>query len=130
MKKKCKTAPSGPPALGPYSHAVAAGDFLFVSGQGPFARDGSGLVRGDFEAEARATLENLKTVLEECGSSLKRVVKTTVFLTDMGRFKEFNGIYAEYFGEDPPARSCIQAAALPGGINVEVEAVALLKKGD
>ena len=128
MKKKCKTAPTGPPALGPYSHAVAAGDFLFVSGQGPFARDGSGLVKGSFEDEARATLENLKTVLEECGSGLKRVVKTTVFLTDMAKFKEFNGIYAEYFDTEPPARSCIQAAALPGGIQVEVEAVAILKK--
>lgn len=130
MKKSCKTAPSGPPALGPYSHAVAAGDFLFVSGQGPFARDGSGLVKGEFADEARATLENLKVVLEECGSGLRQVVKTTVFLTDMARFKEFNGIYAEYFDEAPPARSCIQAAALPGGIRVEVEAIALLKKGE
>lgn len=128
MKKKCKTAPNGPPALGPYSHAVAAGEMLYVSGQGPFARDGSGVIEGEFAEEVRATLENLKTVLEECGSSLKRVVKTTVFLTDMARFKEFNGIYEEYFADEPPARSCIQAAALPGGIRVEVEAVALLKK--
>lgn len=129
MNKECRTAPSGPPALGPYSHAVAAAGMLFVSGQGPFARDGSGLIKGDFGDEARATMENLKTVLEECGSALDRVVKTTVFLTDMGRFKEFNAIYAEYFGENPPARSCIQAAALPGGIRVEVEAVALLATG-
>lgn len=126
MNKECKTAPGGPPALGPYSHAVAAGDLLFVSGQGPFARDGSGALKGEFADETRATLENLKTVLEECGSGLNRVVKTTVFLTDMARFKEFNSIYAEYFAENPPARSCIQAAALPGGIHVEVEAIALL----
>lgn len=130
MQKNCRTAPNGPPALGPYSHSVAAGDFLFVSGQGPFSRDGAGAVKGSFESEARATLENLRTVLEDCGSSMKNVVKTTVFLTDMGRFKEFNAVYAEYFPEDPPARSCIQAAALPGGIQVEVEAIALLKKGE
>lgn len=127
MSKQCMTAPSGPPALGPYSHAVAAGGFLFVSGQGPFARDGSGVLAGEFEAQARATLENLKVVLEECGSDLGSVVKTTIFLSDMATFKEFNGIYAEYFDENPPARSCVQAAALPAGILVEVEAVALLQ---
>lgn len=126
MEKKCVTAPNGPPAMGPYSHAVSAGELLFISGQGPFARDGSGLVRGSFEEETRATLDNLKLVTEECGSSLERIVKTTVFLADMKRFPEFNAIYGEYFSENPPARSCIQAGALPGGIQVEVEAVAIL----
>ncbi len=126
MEKKCLNAPGGAPALGPYSHAVAAGELLFVSGQGPFATDGSGAIDGSFEDEVRHTLTNLKTVLEECGSSMENVVKTMVFLVDMDRFKDFNAIYAEFFPENCPARSCVQAARLPGDIRVEVEAIAIL----
>lgn len=126
MKKQCIFAPNGAPAVGPYSHAVAAGHLLFVSGQGPMAKDGSGVVHGTFEEETRRTLENLRAILEDAGTNLASVVKVNVYLSEMGRFAEFNGIYKEYFPENPPARTCIQAGALPGGIQVEIEAVAVL----
>lgn len=126
MEKRCFTNVGGPPAMGPYSPAVAAGNLLFVSGQGPVKPDGSGVLRGTFEEEARLTLSNVKAVVEGAGSSLDKVVKVTAFLADMDRFAEFNKIYKEYFGSDCPARSCIQAARLPGGFQVEVEAIALL----
>ena len=126
MEKRCIVSPSGPPAAGPYSHAVAAGDLLFVSGQGPFAQDGSGYTRASFEEEVRLTLDNLKTVLDDAGSGMDKVVKTTVFLADMGNFAAFNGVYSQYFASDPPARTCIQAGRLPLDIQVEIEAIALL----
>ncbi len=124
--KRCIQADGAPPALGPYSHAVRSGDFLFVSGQGPVAPDGSGVIKGSFEDQTRLTLDNLKQVLKAADATLGNVVKTTVFLSDMGKFKELNAVYKEYFPENCPARSCIQAAALPGGIDVEVEAIAYL----
>ncbi|MFM1920984.1 MAG: hypothetical protein RLZZ303_2618 [Candidatus Hydrogenedentota bacterium] len=126
MQKKCINSPSAPPAVGPYSHSVAAGNFLFVSGQCPFAPNGSGPVRGSVEEEARLALSNLRGILENAGSSLDRVVKTTVFLKDMNDFAAFNAVYAEFFPQNPPARTCIQAGALPLGVQVEVEAIALL----
>ena len=126
MEKQCIFAPNGPPAQGPYSHAVAAGNLLFVSGQGPVAPDGSGLQRGTFEDEARLTLSNLKAVVEDAGSSLAAVVKVNVYLADIDKFAEFNAIYEEFFPTDCPARTCIQAGRLPFDIQVEVEAVALL----
>ena len=127
MDKRCLSSPNAPAALGPYSHAVAAGDFLFVSGQGPLAPDGSGVVGGPFENQVRQTLSNLKTILEDCGSGLDKVVKVTVFLADMSQFSAFNEIYKEYFVADCPARSCVQAARLPLDTQVEVEAIALLR---
>jgi 2-iminobutanoate/2-iminopropanoate deaminase len=122
--KKCIHAPGAPPALGPYSHAVRAGGFVFVSGQGPFQPDGSGVLEGTLQEQSRLTIENLKRVLAAADATLADVVKTTVFLTDMDQFQNFNKVYREYFGENSPARSCIQAAALPGGIQVEIEAIA------
>lgn len=126
MEKRCITAPNAPKAVGPYSHAVAAGGFLYLSGQGPIFPDGSGILKGTFEEETRLTLANVKAVLEDAGSGLDRVVKVTVFLEDMDKFAEFNTIYGEFFQNDPPARSCIQAGRLPAGFQVEIEAVALL----
>jgi 2-iminobutanoate/2-iminopropanoate deaminase len=126
MEKRCITAPNAPPAVGPYSHAVAAGNLLFVSGQGPFAPDGSGVRRGTFDEEARITLSNLKAVLHDAGSGLEHVVRVMVYLTNMENFAVFNGIYKEFFPSNFPARSCIQAARLPLDIQVEVDAIALL----
>ncbi len=128
MEKRCIFAPNGPPAQGPYSHAVAAGDFLFVSGQGPVAPDGSGLKKGSIQEEARLTLSNLKAIIEDAGSSLDQVVKVNVYLADMDNFAPFNDVYKEFFTSNYPARTCIQAGRLPFDIQVEIEAVALLPK--
>lgn len=125
MEKECIFAQNGPPAAGPYSHAVAAGPFVFVSGQGPMRRDGGGVLRGTLEEEARQTLDNLRAVLQDAGSSLDRVVEVNVYLADMEMFSRFNAVYKEYFTADFPARTCIQAGGLPLGIQVEIEAVAL-----
>ena len=126
MEKRCIFAPNGPPAQGPYSHAVAAGNLVFVSGQGPVAPDGSGLRKGTLEEEARLALSNLKAVLDDAGSGLEHVVKVNVYLADMDSFGAFNEIYKEFFPSDCPARTCVQAGRLPFDIQVEVEAIALL----
>jgi 2-iminobutanoate/2-iminopropanoate deaminase len=115
-----------PAAIGPYSQAVRAGDFLFTAGQAGLVPDTKQLAGADIESQTRQTLENLKAILEAGSSCLKHVVKTTVFLVDMGEFARMNAVYAEFFPEDPPARSTVQAAALPMGARVEIEVVALL----
>ncbi|HDP33850.1 MAG TPA: reactive intermediate/imine deaminase [Candidatus Hydrogenedentes bacterium] len=129
MTKECIFSHSGPPAAGPYSHAVKTNGFLFVSGQGPFARDGSGPIRGTIEEETRTTLENLKAVLADAGAGLEDVVKTTAFLSDMVNFAKFNDVYKAYFGSNQPARTCIQAGRLPLDIQVEIEAIAVIPEG-
>ncbi|HIJ65660.1 MAG TPA: reactive intermediate/imine deaminase [Candidatus Hydrogenedentes bacterium] len=126
MEKRCISVQGAPPVQGPYSHAVAAGNLLFVSGQGPFAPDGSGVVRGAIEGEARLALSNLRAVIEGAGSDLAHVVKVTVYLQDLADFGAFNEVYKEFFSTDCPARSCIQAARLPLDIQVEVDAIAIL----
>jgi 2-iminobutanoate/2-iminopropanoate deaminase len=126
IRKRCITSQNGPPAAGPYSHAVAAGHLLFVSGQGAVSpRDGK--IRNDtFEKEVRQTLQNVKAVLEDAGSGLQYVVKTTVYLSDMNHFAEMNRIYKEYFPSDPPARTTVEVARLPLDFRVEIEVIALL----
>ncbi|MBX3177512.1 MAG: RidA family protein [Candidatus Hydrogenedentes bacterium] len=126
MQKECIFSPNGSPAGGPYSHAVRAGNLLFVSGQGPMAKDGSGVVPGTLEEETHLTLDNLRAVLEDAGSGLEHVIKTTCFLKDMNNFKRFNAVYSTYFTENPPARSCVEVARLPLDFQVEVEAVAII----
>lgn len=128
MRKECILSPNSPPAAGPYSSAVRAGDLLFVSGQGSLARDGSGYVAGSIEEESRNALENLKAVVLDAGLSLDDIVKTTVYLMDMANFSAFNEVYKEYFSRDCPARTCIQAAGLPLGMQVEIEAIAVFPK--
>lgn len=114
-----------PPAIGPYSQAIRAGGFIFCSGIVALSPDTGSLVEGDIEAEVRQALDNLSALLEDVGSSLEAVVKTTVFLADIADFPLFNDIYAGYFPSDPPARSTVQVAALPLGARIEVEAIAL-----
>ena len=128
MEKICLHTAGAPPALGPYSQAVVAGGFLFLSGQGALAPDGSGIVHGTIEEETRLTFSNIQAVLDEAGATLKDVVKVLVFLNDMDNFSAFNKVYKEYFPEDPPARTCVEAARLPGDMQVEIEVVALLPK--
>ena len=117
---------NGPPAKGPYSHATACGDLLFVSGQGPVDPQTGEVAHGDLETEATLTLKNLETVLDDCGSSLDKVLKITVFLSDMDDFGPFNEIYKRFFKTDYPARTCVQAGRLPLGIKVEIDAIASL----
>jgi len=117
---------NGPPAQGPYSHAVACGDLVFVSGQGPVDPQAREVVHGDLETEATLTLRNLETVLNDCGSSLDKVLKITVFLSDMDDFSQFNDIYKRFFKTDYPARTCVQAGRLPLDIKVEIDAIATL----
>lgn len=124
MKKQVIAVEKGPPVLGPYSQAVAAGPLVFCSGQIPLDAQGE-LVKGDIVVQTVQALENLKAVLAAAGLTLKDVVKTTVFLADLADFPEMNRVYAEFFPERPPARSTVQVAALPKGAAVEIEAVAL-----
>ncbi len=123
MKKIIATKKAPSPA-GPYSPVVALGDLLFISGQAPMDMGSGKFLNATLEREARLTLDNVKNILEDVGSSLRDVLKATVYLADMDDFAEFNRIYAEYFPRDPPARTCIQAARLPGGIKVEVDVIA------
>ena len=117
-------------AIGPYSLGIKAGQFVFCSGQLGIDPATGTMVDGGVEAETRQALTNLTTVLEAAGSSLGRVVKTTVFLRDINDFTRMNGVYAEFFPSEPPARSAFQVAALPRGGAVEIEAIALLVQSD
>ncbi len=126
-KKEIVTADKAPRAIGPYSAAVKAGNLVFTAGQLGIDHESGEFVPGGIEAETRQALLNLQAVLQAAGSSLKSVVKTTVFLRDMNDFGVMNVIYGEFFTEDYPARSAVQAARLPKDGAVEIEAVALLE---
>ena len=115
-----------PAAVGPYSQAIRAGKFVFTAGQIPMDPATGKLVDGDIQAQTRRVLQNVQAVLEAAGASLANVVKVTVFLQDMGNFKAMNEVYAEFFTANPPARSAVQAAALPLGVDIEIEAIALI----
>lgn len=116
---------NAPAAVGPYSQAVAAGGFVFCSGQIALEPATGNLVAGGVPAETERVLQNLSAVLQAAGSSLQDVVKTTVFMTDLGAFKTMNEIYARFFPGAPPSRSTVQVAALPRGACVEIEAIAV-----
>jgi len=113
------------PAAGPYSHAVEAGPFIFCSGQIPLDPQTSSLVTSDIGAATEQVLKNLQAVLTAAGLGLEHVIKTTVFLTDMGNFSAMNDVYGRYFSKDYPARSTVEVAGLPRGVPVEIEAIAM-----
>ena len=113
-----------PKAIGPYSQAVLSNGFAFLSGQIPLDPATGQVIDGDIAAQTERVFENLKAVLEACGSSLAQVVKTTVFLKDMGEFAAMNAVYGRYFPENPPARATVEAARLPRDVRVEIECVA------
>ena len=114
-----------PQAIGPYSQAIKANGFIFASGQIPLDPATMRIVEGGIEEQTGRVLENLKSVLEAAGSSLDRVVKTTVYLADMGEFAAMNEIYARYFSATKPARATVQVARLPRDVKVEIDVVAL-----
>jgi 2-iminobutanoate/2-iminopropanoate deaminase len=109
----------------PYNQAIAAGGFVFCAGQVALDPETGKLVEGGVTEQTQRTLENLRAVLEGAGSSMNQVVKTTVFLTDLGEFSAMNDVYATFFTSDAPARSTVQVGALPAGARVEIEAVAI-----
>jgi len=114
-----------PEAIGPYSQAIVTGSFVYTSGQIPIKPQTGEVVDGGIEEQAKQVLENLKNVLEAAGSSLNKVVKTTVFIKDMDSFAKVNEVYAKYFSEPYPARSCVEVSKLPKGVLIEIEAVAI-----
>ncbi len=126
MKKKVVHTDKAPKAIGPYSQAIQAGNFLFLSGQIPLDPSSGELVTGDIRQQARRVLENLKGVLESQKLNMEHVVKVTIFLKDMGNFSQVNEVYATYFPSSPPARSTIEVARLPRDADIEIEATAIL----
>ncbi len=127
MDKKIIVSEKAPKAIGPYSVAVQTGMFVFTSGQLGLDPESGNLVAGGIVNETRQALDNLRHVLDDAGSGLDAIVKSIVFLKDMADFPKMNAIYAEYFPENPPARSTVQVAALPKNGAVEIEVVALVK---
>ncbi len=113
-----------PKAIGPYSQAVVWNGVAFLSGQIPLDPSTNQIVDGDVEAQTARVLENLKAVLEACGSSLDRVLKTTVYLKDMGEFARMNDVYGRFFTSNPPARATVEVARLPRDVRVEIDVIA------
>lgn len=124
MPKKIVLTDKAPAPIGPYSQAVGVGDLVFLSGQIPLDPKTGELVDTDIEAATTRVLDNIRAVLESEGLDFKHVVKTTVFMKDLSLFPRMNAVYARAFSENPPARSTVQAAALPKGVSVEIEVVA------
>jgi 2-iminobutanoate/2-iminopropanoate deaminase len=125
MKKRVIQTEKAPKAIGPYSQAIQAGNFLFLSGQLPLDPASGELVKGDIRGQARRVLENLKAVLESQKLGMEDVVKVTIFLKDMGNFSQVNEVYGTYFPSSPPARSTVEVARLARDVDIEIEAVAL-----
>ena len=117
---------NAPAAIGPYSQAIKAGNLLFISGQVPFVPATGEIVEGDVKAQTAQSLKNLQAILKEAGADFSNVVKTTVFIKDMNEFAQVNEVYAEYFGENKPARACVEVARLPKDVKVEIEFIAVL----
>ena len=128
MNKKVIHTDKAPKAIGPYSQAIRTDSMVYTAGQIGIDPATGEFVAGNVEEQTRQALANIRNVLEAAGSAIEQVVKTTVFLKDMGDFVKMNAVYAEIFGENPPARSTIAVAGLPKGGLVEIEAVALLSK--
>jgi 2-iminobutanoate/2-iminopropanoate deaminase len=122
--RKTVSTDNAPKAIGPYSQAVIYNGIAYLSGQIPLNPANNQLLEGDIAAQTERVLENLKAVLEACGASLESVLKTTVFLKDMGDFLKMNEVYSRYFKTNPPARSTVQAAKLPRDVSVEIDAIA------
>jgi len=125
-RRETVSAPEAPASIGPYSHAVRAGELLFCSGQIPLDPASGELVGATAAEQARRCMENLRAVCEAAGASLQRAVRVTVYMTDLQAFAEVNEVYAGFFSEQPPARVAVGVAALPRGAYVEIDAVVAL----
>ncbi len=126
MKKAVVQTDKAPKAIGPYSQAIWAGNFLFLSGQIPLEPETGELVKGDVRQQTRQVLENIKGVLESQNLGMEDVVKVTIFLKNIKDFSQVNEVYSSYFRSSPPARSTVGVAALPRDANIEIEAIALV----
>lgn len=124
MEKAVIVTNTAPAAIGPYSQAIRMGNMVFLSGQIPLHPATGEIVQGDIKVQTRQVLENLKCILEAAGSSLDKVVKTTIFMKDLNDYAAVNDVYREYFPHKPPARAAVQAAKLPRDAGVEIEAIA------
>ena len=124
--KKTVSTDKAPKAIGPYSQAVILNGVAYLSGQIPTDPSTNQLVEGDIATQTERVIMNLKAVLEASGASLESVVKTTVFLKDMGDFQKMNEVYGRFFASNPPARSTVQAARLPRDVSVEIDAIAVV----
>ena len=123
MSKKPIFSQEAPDAIGPYSQAIECGNMLFVSGQLPVDKK-TGVMPLDIKLQTKQSLENIKHIITAAGYSMQDIVKTTVFVTDLGQFQAINDIYSTYFPNNPPARACIEVAGLPKGAGVEIEVIA------
>lgn len=124
MEKKIIRTENAPAPIGPYNQAVMYGDTLYVSGQIALDPKTGELVQDDIQTETKMVMENLKAVLAEAGMDFSNVIKSTIFLMDMGQFVQVNEVYGSYFGENPPARETVQVAGLPKAVNVEISVIA------
>ena len=124
MKKKQIQTTQAPSAIGPYSQAIRIGEFLYTSGQIALNPENMEMMNGAIEEETEWVLKNLEAILKADGMSLAHVIKTTVYLTDLGEFARVNQVYENFFGETKPARACVQVAALPKEAKVEIDAIA------
>lgn len=127
MAIKVVSTDKAPQAIGPYSQGIVAGQMIYTSGQLGIDPKTGELVSTSIEDEARQSLENVKAVLSEAGAELSNVIKTTVFVKDLNQFTNINEVYAEFFSEHKPARSCVEVARLPKDGNIEIEAIAIKK---
>ncbi|MCP4712938.1 MAG: RidA family protein [Planctomycetes bacterium] len=127
MHKHTIATDKAPNAVGPYSQAISSGPMVFVSGQIPLDPATGIAVEGDIKAQTKRTLTNVREILTAAGSSMDEVVKITVFLTSMNDFAAMNEAYAEFFGEHPPARTCVEVSRLPKDVDVEIDAIALVQ---
>lgn len=127
MKREVISTDGAPAAIGAYSQAVKAGDLVYISGQIPMTPAGE-LITGDVSEQTRQSLENLKAILEESGSSLEDTIKVNIYASDMDNFGAINDVYSEYFTTEPPARAFVEVAGLPKDVDVEISAVAISRK--
>ena len=125
MERRIISTDNAPKAIGPYSQGIRSGEFIFCAGQIPLDPATGKIVEGDISVQTRRVLDNLSAVLDAAGSSLARVIKTTVFLANLDDFKAMNETYAEFFPLMPPVRSTVQVARLPAGALIEIEAIAI-----